>query len=743
MSRLVRQYNAFLLRVEESGGLKSAVRGSSSSRTSVKSILKEKDLPEFNEDDNEEDEEVGGRRRTTHRRFSIALPSLAKKTSSTTTKTSSKVSSKLKVFQDSVADEPSQAELLFPSGASKATVVAAKYDLKPVPKENARDAEKWSGSVLPQQHSAKPASSSAKMNVFRDEDEEAISVQENRSKRVKKSLLQPLTKTAVESHFASLLTDEDKSQPGPISAGSRLVANVELCYVNRNEYSFEETRAELCHKHEMAASFYLAEANASNSLRGPDNDLPSGTPMKHQPQSIILSASQAAEAPSPWHASGARAATESSTAFVISSPGKEKGPIQDIFKMFEEEKKDVDDDDDDDIGEPPVMSFALSSPPKKVSAERKARPPSPTIHTKEAMSAISAMFSNPVPSSREEEEDVFGNLEHHRHRPLEITTTADAIIYNPEDDETISRQVYKRPESSTGPLKIGVFRDQESDEDEDENGISSAAAIQTPFQCRPVTNLFGHPVHVMTPVTECSEKTHSYTSHSISTGPFEVFSRPPIILEEGEEEEKTENTMQYLNSKPLPIAVLENVPEEVVVSGEDDDLEEADSYEEPSVTLPSPCNPTLVRQAILSKTRPPSECKLYVFASQESSLGSDLSKQGSSASVERHATFSFSSSQDKFNLVEKLGSSNYYRIERETEAKSSVIRLQDPPSVWEFYMLYSLHSKIPSSFKNSIVKPLSCYLFKNESFTELEHIEGGSLLEAIGQLNYRGPGNLS
>ena len=83
-------------------------------------------------------------------------------------------------------------------------------------------------------------------------------------------------------------------------------------------------------------------------------------------------------------------------------------------------------------------SFFTNSQTKSLNSKGKEkRPdvyqPSPTIHTKQAMEDIFSMFNAPL----EEKED------------------KNTILYKPEDDETISSKVFKRPAD-----KIGVYRDE-------------------------------------------------------------------------------------------------------------------------------------------------------------------------------------------------------------------------------------------------------------------------------------------
>ncbi|KAJ3252297.1 hypothetical protein HK103_001642 [Boothiomyces macroporosus] len=116
----------------------------------------------------------------------------------------------------------------------------------------------------------------------------------------------------------------------------------------------------------------------------------------------------------------------------------------------------------------------------------KFKPASPTINTKDAMRDIMDIFNAPIQGDTEVDQ---------------------VIYYNPQDDETISSKVFKRPVEE---LKLGVFKDEDSDEDSS-NPVETLFSEGTP---RTVKNVFGQPVQIMTPVTEKSEVTFHHTSAS-------------------------------------------------------------------------------------------------------------------------------------------------------------------------------------------------------------------------------------
>ena len=454
-----------------------------------------------------------------------------------------------------------------------------------------------------------------------------------------------------------------------IPSGAILIANTQLCYLNGTEYSFEENRAALCHKNELEGEYSSEEA----AVQTPGKSI------------------RSKEGPSPWH-----------NQKKLTSPEGDKGAIQDIFKMFEEDasKLKSENSDEEDIP-PPVL-------------ESRFRPASPTFHTKNAMKMIDDMFNNPIdeaPSPPVPEYRVPTELEDEGGR---------VIVYNPEDDETISRKVYKRPVSASGPLKLGVFKDELSDEDQEMNEpVEHRQSIQsTPFFERPVTNMFGNPVHVMTPVTECSDRTQSYTIASASTAPPSA--RPSTILEENEE---LDNTMLFLKgNNPGRVEfglahVAEEAPEEKTL--------------EP-LSFSNPVDPThpSIRQSILSRTLPTSDCNVRVLTSMKSHLGHQLAHANPGYTFEME-----SGSEEYYKLVERIESSDYYHIISEAESKDCVLHIQSPTSVWEYYILVLLHSKASVPI-NSIVAPQSCHLFKNESITRIDYISGGSLLDAIKKIDY-------
>ncbi|KAJ3322559.1 protein kinase [Boothiomyces sp. JEL0866] len=134
-----------------------------------------------------------------------------------------------------------------------------------------------------------------------------------------------------------------------------------------------------------------------------------------------------------------------------------------------------------------AISYGYDINPKSTTVPEKPKfkPASPTINTKDAMRDIMDIFNAPIQGDTEVDQ---------------------VIYYNPQDDETISSKVYKR---NTEELKLGVFKDEDSDDDSDTNPVKSLFSEGTP---KTVKNVFGQPVQIMTPVTEKSEITFHHTS---------------------------------------------------------------------------------------------------------------------------------------------------------------------------------------------------------------------------------------
>ncbi|KAJ3301142.1 hypothetical protein HDV03_001313 [Kappamyces sp. JEL0829] len=616
LSRLVRLYDSFLLRrselepgsVDHSPGL----------------ALKEKPVPTARQDDVQMPA-------SSSRAVSSAG---AKERQGRETKAKQNTASKLVVFQDDpAADMASKTTALFPP----ANPAWTEYDTGKTLKENADVApEKWSDARLPSA-SANPAA--PKLKVFRDEENQEIP--EQRKTKKPKTVLQPVVGAAK----ADIL-DESFQQIPEVQAGSVMKADTSLCYVDKTEYSFEETRASLCYKAQLEDNYPVHDDLTSHSIM---------TPRAH-------SVSAAAVA-SPWRA------PMSSNLDGPSSPG-EKAAIQDIFKMFED--------------------VASEGSATKESKKPEPKPASPTIHTKDALKAISDMFSHPLESSN-----------------VVLDADESAILYNPEDDETISRQVYRRP---LEPLKLGVFRDEDSDE-----GPQTDAVQATPAS-KEIATVFGHPVHVMTPVTEMSDRTH--TTHSYANASLSISGLP--VLEE--EQLQTISRFDSLPDKPGNLASHDNDGG----SGQTDPA----LY----VTCANPCDPSdpALRRSILVRAKPQPSAELTMLPQTVSTLSSVLAEAANGTE--------FKLAHQLLRLEAKL-SDEYYLVT--DKSRALLFRVRVPPSIWEYYILKVLRSRLADPLlQHAVVSPVGFTMFQNESWLSIDGNTRCTLQDVIGATIYGPTGGI-
>jgi hypothetical protein len=449
-------------------------------------------------------------------------------------------------------------------------------------------------------------------------------------KKDKKTL--KTSKRVSQSFFLIYLGDFSKDTlPPPISEGSRLGFDANLCYIEGAEYSFEENRAALCHSSvenntDNSENLFFIDESMDLVQMAIDN-----TPQK---PGIRQTSSTTA---SPWH-------PPPNPDESISSTPRAEGPIEDIFKMF---------DNGSTTDSPVPVKSAMHIDMPLVQSSSKAKP---------AERAFSELFVEELDYEDEEEEPVDPNV----------------IVYNPEDDETISKQVYKRPEAVS--FKLGVFHDEEDTE-------GSLAVESTPVARS--ARLF-NPVHVMTPVTERSDRTHHTIANSLM--------QTELPIEELEETN---------NSSIVSTSLFTNIKKSPSV-----------------VSVCNPCNPSesKVRQAVLSLVKPPPESKIYMYPSRNSTLGSRLlmAIKNSEMSV----------IDDEFIVFIEEIDEESFTIQRPGR-KQSVFKILSPPSIWEYYILFLVQSKIPKLLKNCVISPYCCYLFQNESILEMECAGTESLLDVV------------
>lgn len=392
---------------------------------------------------------------------------------------------------------------------------------------------------------------------------------------------------------------------------------------------------------------------------------------------------------------------------------------------------------------------------------------SPTINTKAAMQDVFEMFSKPLSSSVWEDED-----------------------------ETISAKVY-HPES----FKIGVFHDIDDDgetENVDEHEVQdhlpdldakTPKLVSTyPLQSTPLVvglqDKMNQPIppatvirpslrsfDIMTPITEVSEdrtfagistihsdKIDSSISGDDSHGSYfnpnsaenEIFLSSLTGGEEFGDSPKTNTNLdQSLN--------------QVLTSAEDSEQKNDCNYE--MMDIPNPCNPydPTITNAILDSVPIPENSGLYSLLDESLFLGQDFK----SALSKSKTDFVFQlGHKERYKLIKKIGEGGYgqvflvtsykagllgeqdddYTVNCTFSSKKSLVpklalKLESPPAPWEFYILSLLRSRLPVRVNDSIAKPLSCYLYKDESALLMEYRNQGTLLNCVNLANSGGYGS--
>jgi hypothetical protein len=414
------------------------------------------------------------------------------------------------------------------------------------------------------------------------------------------------------------ILDDNFEFPPDLRPGSKMIANRLFCYVDRTEYSFEETRAALNHKEELNTSYPLVR------------------------NTVVGDALKSNSMASPWKVKLENVSGKS-------SPGS-KGAITDIFKMYDEPK---------DIGMMPYEPKDIFKMYDDLAA-KSFKPPSPTMHTKDAMKVISDMFNDSL-------EDPSSNVG-------QIQYEEGAIVYNPEDDETISRQLYRRP--TDNQIKLGVYVDENSDEER--------VPIQSTPLNRGMASVFGQPVHVMTPLTEMSDRTH--TTHSNNTSSFNA-SRLAIL------EEETVDTITQFEVVPEESMSLEDLQEE---------------------SFPNPCDPTSskIKHSIVTKGEHP-EGVVLLF-DMKSELKAELEQKENG--------YEFMLNDRQYQIEKRIGMADYQVLNKARE--SQVLRVAEPISVWEYYILNVLKKNLEQNYFSHIIHPIGLVVFQNQSWMELENATG-------------------
>ncbi|KAI8925294.1 hypothetical protein BC831DRAFT_461773 [Entophlyctis helioformis] len=375
---------------------------------------------------------------------------------------------KVQVFRDENGGDPSASDpvgsRLLPSSSSSNAWPA--YDGETQRrKENVREATKWSGATLPQQHAS--TASRQKIKVFADEEQDPAdsqtAKQADRGSVVANKLQEvhrPAAKSAgflksldseVEPYGkqpATSLTSQQQQKQQPASrkpaAGSVFSYSRDLFrQPNAAEISFEEYRASL------PLYRYVPAARRDSGSDGQAMDLGNTSDVEmalDESEDVISTAHPAVSMP----------LKRPQNAFAI--------PLQRNQQQQQATRQ------------PQQMS--MTSKAKQIG--------SPTINTKAAMADIFEMFSVPLAAEEEPEQERVAVTASPTSEMSDRlggrsgggSGLSRAMAFD-DEDETISSKVYRPP--ATQQQKLGVFRD---DSDEDGDGVggnSSASAIAAAF----------------------------------------------------------------------------------------------------------------------------------------------------------------------------------------------------------------------------------------------------------------------
>ncbi|KAJ3308466.1 hypothetical protein HDU76_003959, partial [Blyttiomyces sp. JEL0837] len=378
-------------------------------------------------------------------------------------------------------------------------------------KENTVEAKPWKGTTMPQlKTEGEQQAYSGTFQVFQDESEHSHNAQFKTSTAAvfteKPTELDPrcaaiLQETAIveiphksqQQPVASHKQSENRTevhQPTVASKATnipqmhkteRLVCDLNLFNTNNQEFSFEEIRANLPKystvEHSMNAK--SEKLNASQMLRGvagvveKESVLSSGSSKPRIAPAVPIK-----DETSPFDCSDKPAPStlvqekpKSST----SSPAKSRETPRDGTPEPEEDEPQSNSQGYQDFIVP-IKSIGFSTKAKQYA--------SPTINTKAALADVFEMFNAPLPQKQESEsvgshviassvpvqghpqKDDFAGFEDDDDEDADDLMNEKPAWYEIETDETISAQVYKPVESA----KIGIFRDDGSEEEEDGRG---------------------------------------------------------------------------------------------------------------------------------------------------------------------------------------------------------------------------------------------------------------------------------
>jgi checkpoint serine/threonine-protein kinase len=196
---------------------------------------------------------------------------------------------------------------------------------------------------------------------------------------------------------------------------------------------------------------------------------------------------------------------------------------------------------------------------------------------------------------------------------------------------------------------------------------------------------------------------------------------------------------------------------EVLNSLRDSDLEKENEGNYEMMDIPNPCNPydATIINAILDSVPIPENSGLYSLMNETRGLQQELKSVLSGSKSKIDYVFQLGPKQ-RYKLVKKIAQGGYGQVylvnnfkagllgeqeedftinctfsSKKTATPQMALKLQSPPAPWEFYILSLLRSRLPNRVNDSIAKPISCYLFKDESFLLMEYRNQGTLLNCV------------
>ncbi|KAK4048695.1 protein kinase [Microbotryomycetes sp. JL201] len=108
---------------------------------------------------------------------------------------------------------------------------------------------------------------------------------------------------------------------------------------------------------------------------------------------------------------------------------------------------------------------------------------------------------------------------------------------------------------------------------------------------------------------------------------------------------------------------------------------------------------------------------------------------------------------DVFSVRDKLGEGAYgavfrmaqpadpdasFDVDAVDDESSLAVKVQTPSSMWEFFVLDRIHSRVDKWTSRAVVKAEKLYAFQDESYLMLEYCDQGSLLDAVNKSNEAG-----